>query len=117
MGGDGVTIPCRRCEKTWERDPVLEVECPTCEQPPGSPCVSEAPSGHRKSQAFQGLPPWGHDERDLAALEAGAYGECPEGRCPSPEEVDRVRARWERRKAGRGQDDDELQRELFVGAA
>lgn len=69
------------CHRAWPRDPVLEVECPVCHQPPGSPCVVRAPSEHVKSAKFCGLPPWGHDERDLAAVLAGAYGECPSGRC------------------------------------
>jgi len=76
-----MSVACELCGRTWPRDPVLEVACPVCGAGVGHPCVSEAPSGHRKSAAFQGLPPWGHDERDLAAALAGAYGPCPEGRC------------------------------------
>jgi len=79
-----MTVPCTAhpdCPKTWPRDPVLEVECPVCHQPPGSPCVVRAPSEHVKSAFFGHLPPWGHDERDFAAVLAGAYGECPLGRC------------------------------------
>ena len=64
---------CMVCDHHWDRDPVLEVACPVCKQKVGSPCVSRAPSGHVKSGAFQGLQPWGHDERDLLAAEEGKY--------------------------------------------
>jgi hypothetical protein len=73
------------CGRVWPRDPVLEVACPRCAAPPGSPCVARRPSGHVHSAAFAGLPDWGHDERDLAALAAGAYGVCPLGRCGRPQ--------------------------------
>jgi hypothetical protein len=73
------------CGKVWPRDPVLEVACPICGARPGSPCVARRPSGHVHTSAFAGLPPWGHDERDLAALAAGAYGTCPLGRCGRPQ--------------------------------
>ena len=69
------------CGRRWPRDPVLSVPCPVCQAPRGSPCVARRPSGHVHNAAFAGLPPWGHDERDLAADAAGAYGVCPLGRC------------------------------------
>jgi hypothetical protein len=63
------------CDRTWDRDPCLEVECPTCNAPVGRIC--RQPSGHNTWNA------WGrfHDARDLAADKAGAYGPCPFGRC------------------------------------
>jgi hypothetical protein len=68
---------CQRpgCYKRWERDPILEVDCPTCPAKAGEAC--QRPSGHR---------PWGvhgrfHPERDLAADVAGKYGECPLSYC------------------------------------
>ena len=79
--GEGEGKNCKLCGKWWARDPVLEVECPTCGQPTGSRYVHESPSGHRKSAAFQRLPPWGHDARDLKAVQQGAYGERPYGEC------------------------------------
>lgn len=71
------------CSKTWPRDPVLEVECPQCGAEPGELC--RRPSGH------QPWNPWGrfHMDRDLQALDEGAYGVCPLDRCPqSLDEVD-----------------------------
>lgn len=76
-----MSVTCKRCDKTWPRDSVLEVERPTCHAAPGSPCVVRRPSGYNHSAAFGGLPDWGHDTRDLAADAAGAYGPCPSGRC------------------------------------
>lgn len=69
------------CGRIWPRDPVLEVQCPTCDATAGSPCVVRRPSGHVHTAAFGGLPEWGHDTRDLAADAAGVYGPCPLGRC------------------------------------
>lgn len=76
-----MSVSCQRCPKTWPRDPVLEVECPVCGADPGEKCRTRRPSGHVHSAKFSGLPPWGHDQRDLEAVLAGAYGECPEGQC------------------------------------
>lgn len=75
------------CGREWPRDPVLEVACPICRAQPGSPCVARRPSGHVHTGAYAGLPPWGHDERDLAALAAGAFGQCPLGRCGRPQQA------------------------------
>ena len=71
-------VHCQRkggCGKSWPRDPVLEVECPSCGAPAGRAC--KRPSGH-------GV--WGQygrfcDPRDMAAYNAGAYGTCPQDIC------------------------------------
>lgn len=71
-----VTVRCRKsgCQRTWDRDPCREVECPTCGANVGARC--QRPSGH--SGNFVSF----HKARDLKALEEGHYGECPSGRCP-----------------------------------
>lgn len=74
-------VACENCPKTWPREPAFEVDCPTCGVKAGSACVTRRPSEHVHSAAFSGLPPWGHDERDIAADLAGCYGECPKGTC------------------------------------
>ncbi|WP_443029628.1 zinc finger domain-containing protein [Sphingomonas sp. TX0522] len=61
------------CERSWPRDPVLEVRCPDCAAPIGVRC--RRPSGH--SGPFVGL----HASRDLLADRQGAYGACPLGTC------------------------------------
>lgn len=61
------------CVRTWTRDPVLEVPCPTCSAPVGARC--KRPSEHR---VFGGEP---HDERDRLADREGKYGPCPLGLC------------------------------------
>lgn len=63
----------RGCGRSWPRDPALEVECPTCRAPIGSPC--RRPSGH---PIFGGSP---HAARDLLADREGHYGRCPKGLC------------------------------------
>lgn len=59
------------CGKSWPRDPVLEVACPDCRQPVGSPC--RRPSGHKAAEP--------HAARDILADRQGHYGLCPLGRC------------------------------------
>lgn len=69
-------VECKQpgCGYTWRRDPVTAVICPVCNAQVGSECSTVAPSGHRKSRAFGNtLPAWGHDERDIAAADSGAY--------------------------------------------
>lgn len=61
------------CGRSWPRDPALEVPCPDCTAPVGSPC--RRPSGHRVFG--HGV----HGARDLAADAAGKYEICPSGRC------------------------------------
>lgn len=70
-------VSCNKngCQKTWSRDPCLEVKCPDCGAGVGERC--KRPSGW--SGPFVKF----HKERDLLALEEGHYGECPKGVCPS----------------------------------
>jgi hypothetical protein len=66
-----MTISCNRgeCDREWPRDPVLEVECPTCGASVGRKC--KRPSGHGGNFVHP------HQSRDRAAVGAGHYGECP----------------------------------------
>lgn len=68
-------VVCNRpgCGKTWQRDPMLEVQCPDCCAAPGRYLVR--PSG--QSGPFVD----GHAARDVGADAAGAYGVCPLGIC------------------------------------
>lgn len=68
-----MTACCNRpgCDKSWPRDPVLEVACPDCRQPAGSPC--KRPSGHKA--------PGPHAARDILADQLGHYGPCPLDLC------------------------------------
>lgn len=70
-----MTVKCLKpgCDRSWPRDPALEVPCPTCGARIGQRC--RRPSGHR---VYGGEP---HDARDIAADQAGHYGVCPSGRC------------------------------------
>lgn len=64
-----MTASCQRdgrCGKTWPRDPVLEVVCPSCNAPVGVKC--RRPSGHRCDP---------HAPRDVLADQKGCYGPCP----------------------------------------
>lgn len=61
------------CDRTWPRDPVLEVACPTCHAAIGRRC--KRPSEHR---VWGGEP---HPARDIAASNAGHYGPCPLNLC------------------------------------
>jgi len=73
MNEPGCPVDCLRCGHEFRQDPVLEVECPTCGALPGHRCRVERPSEYVHSAAFAGLPPWGHDERDLLAASRGHY--------------------------------------------
>lgn len=61
------------CQKSWIRDPVLEVPCPDCKAPVGVGC--RRPSGW--SGPFVEL----HAARDILADREGKYGPCPLGLC------------------------------------
>lgn len=72
---------CNRevCNRTWPRDPCVEVTCPTCGAEPGVLC--KRGSGHVVWTQGKGLPRGIHGARHNAALAAGAYGSCPLGIC------------------------------------
>ncbi len=80
---------CKHCDKEIDPDPVFQVDCPTCEAEAGEKC--KRPSGHPVwDPQWGGLPKGAHPKRDLKALDEGAYGSCPLGRCPeSLAELDR----------------------------
>jgi predicted RNA-binding Zn-ribbon protein involved in translation (DUF1610 family) len=40
-----MTATCKNCDQEWERDPALEVACPSCAAEVGQRC--QRPSGHR----------------------------------------------------------------------
>jgi hypothetical protein len=63
---------CRNCGKEWDRDPALEVDCPTCSAEAGQQC--ERPSGHKCRV---------HTKRDERALEEVCdYSKCPATSAP-----------------------------------
>ncbi len=68
-----MTVACQRpgCDRTWPRDPVVEVVCPSCRAGVGQWC--KRPSGHRAMTP--------HADRDILADRMGKYGVCPSGRC------------------------------------
>jgi predicted nucleic acid-binding Zn-ribbon protein len=61
-----MTVRCSRCGQEWQRDPALEVPCPSCPAEIGQKC--RRPSGHPASI---------HVDRDRRALEAGMLEPCP----------------------------------------
>jgi hypothetical protein len=70
-----MTISCNRrgCDRTWPRDPVLEIECPSCGAGVGTKC--KRPSGHGGNFVHP------HHRRDRLAVAEGHYGNCPLGIC------------------------------------
>lgn len=82
-------IRCESCGQEWPRDPALEVECPVCHAKPGQKCRVPRPSEYVHSAAFAGLPPWGHNERDILAMKVvPGYGRCPARRGATVEQAD-----------------------------
>ncbi len=63
-----MTVSCLNCGETWERDPALEVACPTCQSPIGVQC--KRPSEHGCTI---------HASRDQLAMDMGFLRVCPEG--------------------------------------
>lgn len=83
-----IDIRCAECGHEWTapRDPALQVPCPDCSARVGAKC--RKPSGHTAPHG------WVHARRDVAALEAGAYGtHRQEGRCRVSHEAAVARAR------------------------
>jgi len=70
-----MTVSCNRqaCDRTWPRDPVLEIECPSCGADVGTKC--KRPSGHGGNFVHP------HAARDRRAVAEGHYGNCPLGIC------------------------------------
>ena len=67
-----MAVTCRNCGQEWERDPAVEVACPTCTAEVGQNC--QRPSGH---------PCRIHAERDRRALEEVCdYSVCPASDAP-----------------------------------
>lgn len=72
-----MTVSCKRCGQTWERDPALDVVCPTCNAGIGQLC--KRPSEH----AVFGAQP--HASRDRLAMQTlEYYGKC-QAPVPMPE--------------------------------
>jgi hypothetical protein len=69
MSANAKPVTCSACGQSWKRDPALEVVCPTCRAPIGSPC--KRPSGHGAMEV--------HRSRDQLALDDGLVELCPEG--------------------------------------
>ena len=79
-----MTLSCNRdgCDRTWPRDPVLEVGCPSCSAPIGTKC--KRPSGHAGNFVHP------HGKRDRLAVDEGHYGTCPLDICAETlEDIDR----------------------------
>ena len=67
-----MTVSCKRCGDTWDRDPALEVKCPTCDSRVGSYCCSPHPSGHHVKFGI----PLIHAARDQLAMDKGFLKPC-----------------------------------------
>lgn len=78
-----MVVSCNKpgCSREWETDPVFDVTCPNCGAEPGEKC--KRPSGHVVWDTGNSLPRGAHRARDIEALDKGAYGTCPTGRCPA----------------------------------
>jgi hypothetical protein len=74
---------CLLCGVAYSRDPSLEVACVVCGADVGRACVTRRPSEHVHSATFAGLPPWGHDARELLAAAEGKYHLCSCGVTPA----------------------------------
>jgi predicted RNA-binding Zn-ribbon protein involved in translation (DUF1610 family) len=67
-------VQCTSCGQTWQRDPILEVACPTCHVHIGRRC--KRPSGHQASDY--------HIARNLLAIKhVPGYGHCPAAHPPT----------------------------------
>ena len=69
-------VSCSRCGETWPRDPRIEVACPDCRAPIGSPC--KRPSEHVAMQV--------HIAREQLAVDLGFLSKT----CPATRGAERV---------------------------
>ncbi len=62
-----MSVSCARCGQTWEKNPILEVECPVCQAKPGQKC--KRPSEHEAWEP--------HIPREQLAMDRGFLQKCP----------------------------------------
>ena len=60
-------VSCSACGQGWERDPALEVKCPTCIARIGTYCSEQRPSGYRIRFGSTLI----HPARDQQAMDMG----------------------------------------------
>jgi len=68
-----MTVSCSRCNEEWERDPALEVVCPTCNSRIGYFCGHKRPSGHKVRFGSTLI----HTARDRLAMDLGFLQRSP----------------------------------------
>jgi hypothetical protein len=68
-----MTVSCSACGQEWDRDPALEVTCPTCNARIGTYCSEQRPSGYRIRFGSTLI----HPARDQAAMDFGLLQRCP----------------------------------------
>lgn len=83
------------CDRTWDRHPILEISCPSCDADVGERC--KRPSGHD----VQGKHGRFHNQRYYDALDADHFGECPLDRCPESSEQSKQREQEKKVKSKR----------------
>jgi len=67
-----MTVSCSACGQEWNRDPALEVKCPTCNARIGIYCSSPRPSGYRIRFGGTLI----HPARDQLAMDSGFLQKC-----------------------------------------
>ncbi len=67
-----MTVSCSKCGDEWDRDPALEVACPTCNSKIGHYCGQKRPSGHKVRFGS----PLIHPARDQLAIDLGFLKRC-----------------------------------------
>ena len=68
-----MTVSCSACGQEWDRDPALEVSCPTCNARIGCYCSSPRASGYRMRFGAALI----HAARDRLAMNSGFLKPCP----------------------------------------
>jgi hypothetical protein len=71
-----MTVACSACGQEWDRDPALEVVCPTCNSQVGFFCGCKRPSGHKVRFGSTLI----HPARDQLAMDLGFLVKCPTAR-------------------------------------